>query len=162
MARQASKIGAKAFDALKPRQKRTRTRVLRALEKMRKGDSATVAAKKAHTTVRSMKTQLGDELNRTESGRYAATKADRLYTVMNVVTTEGTREVAVRGSRQRSKVAKHFAAVRRFLRTGDDEPLRRFEGEKVGGFQLETDPEVLEEGGRLSEYDFPELYAATR
>jgi hypothetical protein len=161
MAKKA-KNSAKFFASLTRREKQTRTKGLHALEDMRKGDSATAAARKAHTTVRSMNKHVGSELSRSESGRYAATKGDRLYTIMNVVTVDGTREVAVRGSHQRSKVARHFAAVRRFLRTGDDEPLRKFEGEKVGGLQLETDPEVLEERGRLHEFDFPELYAAVR
>ncbi len=157
-----SKNGAKFFASLTNRDKQTRTRALSALGDMRKGDSATVAARKSHTTVRSMNKHIGSELVRSESGRYQATRADRLYNVMNVLTTEGTREVPLRGSRQRSKVAKHVAAVRRFLRTGNDEPLRRFEGQKVGGFTLETNLERLEEGGRLHEFDFPELYAAVR
>ncbi len=162
MAPKASKNGAKAYAALSSRQRQTRQRGLRALEHMRQGDSATVAAGKAHTTLRSMRKQLSSELTRSEAGRYSASRADRLYNVMNVVTTEGTREVVVRGSRQRSKVAKHFAAVRRFLRTGDDEQLRRFKGQRVGGYELETDLARIEEGGRLNEFDFPELYAAVR
>jgi len=162
MARQPSTNGAKAHADLSARQKRTKTRTLRALGFMRQGDSATAAAAKAGTTLRSVRKYVDSELTRSESGRYTATRGDRLYTVMNVVTTEGCQEVAVRGSRQRSKVARHIAAVRRFLRTGEDEPLRRFEGEKVGGYLLQTDPEALEEGGRLREFEFPELYAAKR
>jgi len=158
----ARKSQAKTYAAMTPRTKQTLQRGMRALDDMRHGDSASSAARKRHTTVRSMRNLLGSELSKADSGRYGATRADRLYTVMNVVTTQGTREVAVRGSRQRSKVAKHFAAIRRFLRSGDDDALRRFKGQRVGGFELETDLARIEEGGRLNEFDFPELYAAVR
>ena len=73
---------------------------------------------------------------------------------MNVVTTEGVVEVPIRSSRQASLVGEHANAVKKFLLTGDDEPLHKFAGVKVAGRELEVRPEVLEELQRTGELEY--------
>jgi hypothetical protein len=56
----------------------------------------------------------------------------------------GPTVVDIRGSRAASIVAAHRHAVDRYLQTGDETLLRRFVGVRVGGVELETDPDVLD------------------
>ena len=73
---------------------------------------------------------------------------------MNAVTTEGVVEVPLSSSRQASLVGEHANAIKKFLLTGDDAPLRKFAGVKVGGRELETRPEVLEDLERSGELEY--------
>lgn len=159
--RAAKKVTPKSFGTLRPSAKQARARALDALAKTRKGASLTRAAREAGTTVNTVQRYAGEQLRR-ERGRVLANPSDRLFRVMNIITTEGVEEsVALRSSRQASLVGEHANAVKHFLATGDDEPLRKFTNVKVAGRQLETRPEVLEELGRVSELEY-EPYADGR
>lgn len=151
--RVAKKVTTKGFADLRPSQKQARARALDALSKVRHGSTLTRAAKEAGTTPNTVAKYTGEHLHR-ERGRMVASKSDRLYRVMNVITTDGVQEVPLRSSRQASLVGEHANAVKRFLATGDEEPLRKFAGVKVAGRELEVRPEVLEELQRTSELDY--------
>ncbi len=159
--RATKKVTTKSYGKLRASEKQARGRALEALAKMRKGASLSKAAAEAHTTPNTVAKYAGAQLRR-EGGRMVASKGDRLFRVMRVITTEGVQEVALGGSRQASLVAAHANAVKHFLATGDDEPLRRFGGVKVAGLQLETDLEKLEESGRVGELEYEDIYAASR
>lgn len=151
--RAARRVTPKSFEALRPSQKQARARALDALAKVRKGETLTRAAKQAGTTPNTVARYAGQQLQR-HHGRTVANPSDRLFRVMNVVTTAGVVEVPLRSSRQASVVGEHANAVKRFLLTGDETPLRKFTGVKVGGHELETRPDVLEEQQRTGELEY--------
>jgi hypothetical protein len=151
--RAAEKVTPTSFGTLRTSQKQARARALDALSKVRHGETLTRAAKEAGTTPNTVAKYAGENLHR-ERGRVVASKADRLFRVMNVITTEGVQEVPLRSSRQASLVAEHANAVKKFLLTGDDEPLHKFRGVKVAGHELDVRPEVLEELQRTGELEY--------
>jgi hypothetical protein len=75
--------------------------------------------------------ELGHPAFRKKNGRYVATKTDRLLRVITILTTNGKKVIATRDSRQASMVGAHWAAVQRYLQTGDDSALLRFKGKRV-------------------------------
>jgi predicted transcriptional regulator len=151
--RAATKVTPKSFGELRPSQKQARARALDALSKVRHGETLTRAAREAGTTPNTVARYAGGNLHR-EGGRTIASRSDRLFRVMNVGTTEGVVEVPLRSSRQASLVGEHANAVKKFLLSGDDEPLRKFAGVKVAGRELEVRPEVLEELQRTGELEY--------
>jgi hypothetical protein len=120
---------------------------------MRRGKSLARAATEAETTPNTVVRYVGAQLHR-EHGRVVATKSDRVFRRMWAMTTEGLQSVNANSSRQASLIGQHRNAVKNFLRSGDETPLRKFAGVKVGGKQLETRPEVLEELGRTGAPEF--------
>jgi hypothetical protein len=151
--RAAKKVTPKSFETLRPSQKQARARALDALSKVRHGETLTRAAREAGTTPNTVARYAGEQLHH-ERGRTVASRSDRLFRVMNVVTTEGVVEVPLRSSRQASIVGEHANAIKKFLLTGDAEPLRKFAGVRVGGHELEVRPEVLEDLERSGELEY--------
>lgn len=149
--------------ALRPSERQARERALDALAHMRQRRlSLSAAARKAGTTPNTVMKWVGGELAEKSGGRRVVTASDRLARQMRLISTEGVIDVEVRSSRQASLIGRHMNAVKTLLVTGDDEPLRAFEGEKVAGHQLETDPEVIEELARVHELSFEDIYSPTR
>jgi hypothetical protein len=98
-------------------------------------------------------------LQRQRDGTYTTRSADRMLRPMNVIQAGvGSVVVDVRGSRAASTVGSYFNAVDHYLDTGDDGPLRRFVGVKVGGVELETDPETIEALAFAGLIDFESIY----
>jgi hypothetical protein len=64
-------------------------------------------------------------------GRYVATKADRLLRIITILVAKDKKEIATRDSRQASIVGGHWAAVQKYLQTGDDEALVKFKGKSI-------------------------------
>jgi hypothetical protein len=153
----------RVFSGLRPSEKQSRARALDALAIMRTREtSLTAAAREAHTTPNTVMKWTGSELSEKRGGRRVVTSADRLYRTMRVVSSDGMREVEVRGSRQATRIAQHMNAIKVFLDTGDDEALRRFSGVKVAGLLLETDPDRIEELARVHELSFEDIYGDAR
>ena len=99
-----------------------------------------------------------------KNGRWAAKAFDRLLRVVMVISNDGLQEVATLDSRQASKAGKHSAAVHRYLQTGDDSALRRFEGEYIidatgKRIPLLTDLEELDQLGSAGVLSFESLYS---
>ena len=99
-------------------QEQARQRGFDTLRRMRRGESLTRAARKARTTPETVRKYAAPALNKLPSGRYQVTPADRLKRTMRVLTPEGIISVDVGGSRAASNVARHRAAVDRYLQTG--------------------------------------------
>lgn len=79
---------------------------------------------------------------------------------MAVLAADGGRhDVDVRSSAQASRVAAHWNAVDRYLRTGDTTGLKPFRNRKVGGQLLATDPAALEAFARRGELAIESIYA---
>jgi len=103
-------------------------------------------------------------LNKSPTGRYVATKSDRLLRVLFLPTEYGTREVATRDSRQASKVAEYWDAVQGYLQRGDKSALRNFRGVRIRAasgesISLLTEPEELDRLGNAGVLSFESLYA---
>jgi hypothetical protein len=122
-----------------------RLRALAVLARMRsRGESLTAAAHFEHTTTRVVRKYVGKQLRRGTSGRYSATRGDRLRRDLSVLGTDGYEPVVVRSSNQAQLASSHLVAVNRFLRTGDTKWLKPFVGKRVGGIELLTNPDRLE------------------
>ncbi len=145
--------------ALRPSERLARRQALEALSLMRReGLSLERAAARANTTPNAVRRHAGPALVLARTGRYRPTPDDQLYRVLSVLTTEGLVELALPTSREASLVGRHWAAIGRFLETGDASRLREFEDQSVGGFVLETDPDVIEELARRGELSFEDIY----
>jgi hypothetical protein len=108
-----------------------------------RAESLTAAAHFEHTTTRVVRKYVGKQLRRGASGRYSATRGDRLRRDLSVLGTDGYEPVVVRSWNQAQLASSHLVAVNRFLRTGDREWLKPFVGKRVGGVELLTDPDRL-------------------
>lgn len=151
--------GARALLGMRPSEQEARRRAFDALHIMRSDRvSLRRAAKQAGTTANNVRRHVGPALD-FERGRYRAKRGDRLPAMMTVIGPQGPVEVVVVGSRNRSLVARHRAAINHFAATGDPSRLRHFEGLTVAGVELETDPELIQEWGEIGLLDIDDLYA---
>jgi hypothetical protein len=122
-----------------------------------RGYSLTRAAKEAGTTPASVK-RWAPELLVKERGRYKRVPTDRRYQLMSVLSTEGVVDVDTRGSRVRSLIGRHWNAIRLYGAIGDVAVLAPFKGKRVGGVELESDPDRVEEYLRQGELDVDDIY----
>ena len=155
MARARPIRSAKSFDRLTLRQQGTYQRTLDTLSGMRRGQSLTAAAREAGTTPRTVRRYAGATVRRPGS-RYVIGR-DRLYRPMRVLTNTGEVTVSV-GRREAKIVGRYWNAVGRYLHHGDSSELEKFRGVTVGGFELESDLDVIDERAARGELDFEEIY----
>jgi hypothetical protein len=106
-------------------------------------------------------------LRKRKNGKYAAKTADRLLRILSILTPDGRREIAVRDSHHASLLGKYWAAVQRYLQTGDDSALRKFKGKKITDASgkrhpLITDLRQLDTLGSAGVLSFESLYAGVR
>jgi hypothetical protein len=109
----------------------------------KRGESLSHAARREHTTPRTVLKFAAKKVRRNASGRYTTNYGPRN---LNVFSIDGYEEVAVRSSKQAHLASKHLIAVNRFLRTGDVKHLKPFIGKSISGVELLTDP------GRIREF----------
>jgi hypothetical protein len=117
------------------------------------------AAFRAGTTTEAVRWHVGEAIER-RGGRLVAKSGDHLYRPMVVHSGGEVVLVDVRGSRKASEVGAYHSAVRHYLETGDEEPLRRFAGKTVAGFEYETDPDFLDEMARRGQLSIESIYQA--
>jgi hypothetical protein len=140
-----------------------RERALDALNRMRsEGLSLKQAARHAHTTPGTVRKYIGGVISKRPSGRYAAAPSDRLTRYVWFLTKDGKVERAVRGSRQAERLARHMAAVDRYLKTGDTDPLGEFESQGIRSrnqfHPFLTDTDALDRLANAGEVSFERLY----
>jgi hypothetical protein len=151
--------GARSLLGMRASEQEARLRAFDALHSMRTERlSLTRAARRAGTTPNNVRRHVGPALDY-EHGRYRARSGDRLPAAMTVIGPQGPVEVVVTGSRNRSLVARHRAAINHFAATGDPSRLRHFAGMTVSGVELESDPDLIQEWGELGLLDIDDLYA---
>jgi hypothetical protein len=151
--------GVGALLGMRGSEQEARLRAFDALHSMRtEGLSLRRAARRAGTTPNNVRRHAGPALE-FDRGRYRAKRGDRLPAAMTVIGPQGPVEVIVTGSRNRSLVARHRAAINHFGVTGDPSRLRRFQGLTVAGVELETDPDLIQEWGDLGLLDIDDLYS---
>jgi hypothetical protein len=153
------KITSRVWGRLGQRQKDAYDRVLEVLSIQRRDEvSMTRAAHEAETSIRTVRKYAGEVLERDTSGRYRVKSGDRLVRPMRITSTDGTVEASVRGSAVASLNARHANAVKQYLNTGDTSVLTPFEGRRVAGRVLETDPDRLDELARRGFLDWLSIY----
>jgi hypothetical protein len=141
--------------------KDARHRALDALARMRaEGLTLTAAAADAGTTPATVRRYAGTALTR-DGGLWRASPADRLYRRMAVYGPHGRVDVDVRGSRAASLIGRHANAIGRYLATGDPSYLAPFIGTRIGGVELLTDPNRIEQLAARRELDIDDIYPRT-
>ena len=154
-----------ALDRLTARQQDERRRALRALNLMRDEQMPlSRAAREAGISTTKAQRHIGPALEN-RGGRYAPSKSDRLLRRVVFNGERGQFLLDVHDSRTASKIAQYHAAVRNFLRTGDDRGLRRFGGKYVQSgkrrYPYITDPDLLSRLFEAGELSFEDLYQLT-
>lgn len=102
-------------------------------------------------------------LKKGASGRYTAKASDNLLRMLQIPTKDGLREIGVRGSRQASTLGEYWAAVQKYLRTGDSSVLAKFRDQEIKDatgtlVPLVTDVRVLKDLARAGVLTFESLY----
>jgi hypothetical protein len=153
------------FDALPRRSQLAIENVAHAVTRMREGYSLKSAATEYGVSPRTVVRLGGSALRKDSGGRYIAKKSDNLLRVL-LVQVRGNQpiEVAVRGSRAGSEIAKRAIAQREFVHTGDDTKLRQLSKTKVldaSGREVPflTDLDELERQGDLNVLSYESIYA---
>jgi hypothetical protein len=121
---------ARQYYAMSPREQEIWDSLAHVISRVRDGQSLREASKEfglAASTV----VELGRPALRKKNGRYVATKTDRLLRVVTILTAKGKKEIATRDSRQASLIGSHWAAVQKYLQTGDDSALAKFKKTRV-------------------------------
>ncbi len=98
------------------------------------------------------------------NGRYVAKSVDRLLRVLVIPTSKGLAEIAVRDSRQATRLGQYWAALQKYLSTGDASALLKFRGKRITDasrkrIPLLTDLEELDRLGSAGVLSFESLYS---
>ncbi len=130
-------------------------RAFDALALTRRGIPLTRAASLARTDPRTVRRHVGQAF-RKEGRRYIPKPYDRIPRRMTAGAATGPREVVIRDSRTASLLAEHANAVRAYIESGDEKPLRKLRRRRIRvngeDIDLETDPVRLDRlaaGGEL-------------
>ncbi len=153
------------FFAKSEPQQDTWNRALHAIAKMRsEGLSLSKAAKEAGISPGTVKRLGGRAIKRKPNGRYSAARRDSLLRVMQVPTSGGSRDVALRSSRHASVLGQYWDAVQKYLQTGDSSGVEKFRGKRIKDASgqevpLITDLKELNHMGSAGFLSFESLYA---
>jgi lambda repressor-like predicted transcriptional regulator len=156
---------ADAFFTQSDADQETWKRVLRTIAKMRTdGLSLTKAAKEAGVSPKKVTSWGGRALRKGKNGRYMVAKRDSLLRVVQVPTSHGSREIALRNSRHASTLGQYWDAVHKYLRTGDTAGIEKFRGKRIkdangNQVQLITNFAKLNRLGSAGVLSFESLYA---
>lgn len=77
---------------------------------------------------------------------------------VRVLTRRGLEFVEGLSRQESTVVGQHWNAVRRYLESGEDRGLTRFDGVRVGGYQLETDIDAIEWHAVRGDVSFESIY----
>jgi len=148
---------ARQYRAATPRSRVVHARRLEAQKYMRQGRSFTAAAREAHIDPRTLRKYGGSDFRKID-GRYRIVR-DRAYREIEVISS-GRRMIAAGLSRRDASIAsRYYHALKRYLRDGDESELRKIPpGTTVGGIELETDLDAIDELAARGELDDLEFY----
>ena len=138
-------------------QRAARGRAFRALSLKREkpGISLSQAAREEGTTVGTIRKYAPSTVYREGGrGRWNVKKSDRLRRDMPLITNAGVEWVTTNSSRQASLLGRYNNDVHFALERDDDDVLLQYRGVVVGGYELETDLEVLWERRERGELDY--------
>jgi hypothetical protein len=147
--------------------KETWDRVLGVVSKMRREKvSLAQASRDAGISPRTVTKWGNAALQKQKNGKYAAKKSDNLLRLVMIPTPDGTRDIAVRGSKQVTLLAEYWNALHRYLKTGDASQLKTFQGKHIRDangidIPLSVDLSALNRLGSAGVLSFESLYART-
>lgn len=147
----------KELSQLPPNARDERRRVFRAVSEVRTdGLTLAQAARRNGTSIDAMRFWAPGVVG--PNGM--VTKADRLWRPMWGIdeVTQRVVPVDVRGSRVATRLSAYGRAVDHYLVTGDDGPLRAFEGVRIAGVELETNTDVIDYLATIGEISFETIY----
>jgi hypothetical protein len=127
----------------------------------REGVSASEAAHDQGMKLKTFVNGAGRSLYRSGRGKpWKARSEDQLRFSMTILTPKGRVDVIVRNSRERKLLHEYESAVRMFRADEDgwEQELKKFEGMKISGYKLITDPKLLVELEEADELNFESLY----
>ena len=125
------------LERLTPDELETWGRVIYARRKNEAGMPMKQAAREAGTTPRTVKRWLGDGLQK-RGGRWEVNPDSEQFVFVKVPTTSGVRTLPA--NRAEADLVREYRQAVWNARGGDDREMRRrFEGETVAGYELETD-----------------------
>lgn len=127
----------------------------------RLGVSLNKAAKQEHIKPQTVLRHVGKALYRSGPGKpWKATKSDRLPEKVMVLTEQGPIFTVVRSSIERTRLSRYYVALRKWRAAEDGaaEELSKFEGLKVAGYVLITDPDTLIRLEEAEQLDFDAFY----
>jgi hypothetical protein len=154
-----------AFIKMPDKHRQDYTSAVNAVAKMRAdGLSLPKAARAVGTDAKTVRRLAGPALRKNKHGRWTATKRDSLLRVLTVPGARGEREIATKDSRAAVHIARYFAAVRRYINTGNASGLVEFRKLKLTDAKgkritLVTNRRVLLDLGRAGVLSFESLYA---
>jgi hypothetical protein len=154
---------ARQYFLLSPRNQETWDSIGHVISKIRAGMTLPKAAREFGLAPKTVISFGRSALRKQKNGRYVAKKIDQLLRVVNVLTTD-RKEIATRDSRQASLVGGHWAAVQKFLQTGDDSALLKFAKKRIVDarrkrYPLLTDLKELERLASAGVLRFESMYA---
>lgn len=133
------------------------------VRKPRRGKSLSKATRSLRTQPRKGRKIVVRKRQRSVSRRSVTTKSKRSKVEINVFGAEGYQTVVGPTSRQARLASRHLNAINRFLgKTGDTEALRPFQGKRIAGIELLTDPRRLREFADADEVKVDGLYRDQR
>ena len=102
-------------------------------------------------------------LRKRKNGTYVAKRSDKLLRILAVPSSDGMHEVATRDSPQATQLGKYWAAVQKYLQTGDASALNKFRGKRIidaSGKRIPvlTDLAALDRQGSAGVLSFESFY----
>ena len=157
--------GIEDFFAMSERAQDTWTRATHVVARMR-SDKASLpeAAREYGINPRAVARLVRPALRKGANGRYAARAKDSLLRALVIPTTDGLREIGLRDSRQASQLGEYWAAVQKYLETGNVSALRKIRRKTItdaSGKRLRLLKDVgdLDRLGSAGVLSFESLYA---
>jgi hypothetical protein len=153
--------GRKGYEELTAYQRSEYRRVLAAVSRTRTEPQHRLAsaATAEHTTPATVRKWLPEVIRRDVFGRLTVTAADRAFRPVSVIARgRGVIDASTHGSR-RATLASRYAHALDLYRAGlaGPEVLTPFEGKRIGGVELETDPDRIDDldaTGLLDDFEF--------
>src|SRR5438093_6271686 len=154
--------GRRGYDELTPRQRAEYHRALAAVSRARTEPRHRLAsaAKAEHTTPAMVRKWLPEVIRKDAFGRVTVTAADRAFRPVSMIARGGgPTEVGTRGSR-RATLASRYSHALDLYRAGLTGPgvFTPFDGKRIGGVELETDPDRIDELDAIGLLDDWEFY----
>jgi len=136
------------------------------LTKMESGDSFHKATRAVGINPRTAKKLGGSAFRKAANGKIVINKRAKVLRVVTMPSSSGLRQVAVRGFKTASEIAKYDNAVHLYVNTGDGSKLKRFRRLKLkdaSGEPIEflTDLAELKRQGLAGEFSFESFYGGT-
>lgn len=156
-------VGKRAWRLLSPREKLSREKSLEVLSDMRRNNkSLTKASRDKGISIKTVRDSI--RAFKKVGNRWIPKAYDRISRVMVINENGRMTSIEVNDSRIASKIGRYHNAVKKYLETGDNSELRKFDGMKIKDAQgnthtLETDTDAIDKIAEgIEEPEFYDIY----